>query len=126
MQAVKQLAELSAPKLLEDSSTPITPPLDPTKAPEDPSASSLSEDLVDLSEPEPETGAAGESVSGSDGTGKKLTEEEEWVLVATCAAFLSKTCLGDTTSTSRSTKVSTRNDEAHEWLIVDTDDTKAE
>ena len=62
---------------------PTTPPLAPMKPLEDPSASSLVEDIVDiidLSEPEPETEAAGGGpISGG---GKKLTEEEEWVLVA--------------------------------------------
>lgn len=60
-------------------------------------------------QPEPQSGKH---------TLKPLTVEEEWVLVATCAAFLSKSCLGD------AVRVKTRpvnmSGADGEWLLVET------
>lgn len=110
MQAVSQLTEMSAPLEPQGSSTasaPTTPLMLPDAAKDAQSISSSK-----LIEPEPEP-------SSDKKTQKPLTAEEEWVLVAGCAAFLSTACLGDSVKT-RPVKTSAAEDD---WLLVDTGST---
>lgn len=109
MQAVKQLAELSArgPEESTLSAAPTTS-IQPKAADGDQASSS-----VDMAEPKSESKS-----------GKPLTVEEEWVLVATCAAFLSKSCLGDPVRVkTRPVNMSGADDE---WLLVETAPTAPE
>ncbi len=103
MQAVRQLADLSArgPEESTSSAGPTTTIQQPKSAEEKQAMSSI--DMEPKSESK---------------SGKPLTVEEEWVLVATCAAFLSKSCLGDPVRVkTRPVKMSRGDDE---WLLVET------
>ena len=104
MQAVKQLADLSARGPEEStSSAALTTSIQQPKSAEESQAISS----VDIVEPKSESKS-----------GKPLTVEEEWVLVATCAAFLSKSCLGDPVRVKTlPVKMSGGDDE---WLLVET------
>ena len=113
METVKQLAELSAPAP-RDASTVSTQASASTQGshvqPTDPQESH-SDSAAALVEPKPETKSAKSSE-------KSLRAEEEWVLVATGAAFLSKSCLGDPVRVK--TKSVNMNGAEDEWLLVDT------
>lgn len=112
MQAVKHLVDLSA-TTMQDSSTatlltaasaPTTTPMKQKHAEEDRSVSDTAKP-----EPEPQSGQH---------TLKPLTVEEEWVLVATCAAFLSKSCLGNAVCVK--TRPVNMSGADGEWLLVET------
>ena len=103
MQAVKQLADLSARGPEESTSSAASTTSIQPKAVQGGQPTSS----VDKAEPKSESKS-----------GKPLTVEEEWVLVATCAAFLSKSCLSDPVRVkTRPVKMSGADEE---WLLVET------
>ena len=119
METVKQLAELSAPAPRDPSAVSSQTSVS-TKGshvqPKD-TQENHSGSASELTEPQPETKSA-------KSPEKSLSAEEEWVLVATGAAFLSKSCLGDPVRVK--TKSVNMNGAGDEWLLVDTASTACE